>query len=180
MGVPAGNCNWTSIAIDKSGTPYLAYQDVLNGHKATGLRYDGTSWDTLGIAGCSAGWTWSVSLALDSSGYPYMAFGDVVNGDKTTVMKFAEVSTGIKNAPVAGASLSVFPNPCSGTCNLLIASGRNEDVTIVVTNIMGEKELDTKIQSNKETSLQLTVAPGIYFISAATTDSKLVSKILVE
>jgi hypothetical protein len=38
-GFTAGQSNYTSLVIDSSGTPYVAYQDAANGHKASVMRH---------------------------------------------------------------------------------------------------------------------------------------------
>src|SRR5687767_548361 len=52
-GFSAGEADVTSIAIDGSGTPYVVYSDYLNAGKATVMKYNGTSWVTVGSAGFS-------------------------------------------------------------------------------------------------------------------------------
>jgi hypothetical protein len=78
--------NYTSIAIDGSGTPYVVYQDISN--KATVMKYNGSNWVTVGTAGFSAGEARSTSIAIDGSGTPYVVYMDGGNGSKATVMKF--------------------------------------------------------------------------------------------
>jgi Secretion system C-terminal sorting domain len=87
-GFSAGGTYYTSIAIDPSGTPYVAYQDGGNSFKATVMKFDGTSWVTVGKAGFSAGAADYTSIAIDPSGAPYVAYQDEGNSYKATVMKF--------------------------------------------------------------------------------------------
>ena len=90
-GFSAGGAVYLSIALDTSGTPYVAYLDVANGEKATVMKYDGTSWVTVGVAGFSASVAESESLAIDRSGTPYVAYMDFstgVAGGQATVMKY--------------------------------------------------------------------------------------------
>ncbi|HNZ86862.1 MAG TPA: hypothetical protein PKL50_04220, partial [bacterium] len=44
----AGRADYTSIAIDATGTPYVVYQDYGNSNKATVMKYDGSSWVNVG------------------------------------------------------------------------------------------------------------------------------------
>ncbi len=40
-GFSAGGVNSTSLALDSSNTPYVAYMDVAYGYQATVMKYDG-------------------------------------------------------------------------------------------------------------------------------------------
>jgi LPXTG-site transpeptidase (sortase) family protein len=87
-GFSAWQAEYTSMAFDSSGTPYVAYQDWGNDYKATVMRYENGNWDTVGLAGFSAGKAAYTSLALDSSATPYVAYRDKANSYKATVMKY--------------------------------------------------------------------------------------------
>jgi hypothetical protein len=53
------------------------------------MKFDGTSWVNVGIAGFSVGEVWTISLAFNPfDGDPYVAFTDCGNFYKVTVMKF--------------------------------------------------------------------------------------------
>ena len=54
-GFSAGEVFFTTIAINTSGTPYVAYQDVGNSNKATVMKFNGSSWVNVGSPGFSAG-----------------------------------------------------------------------------------------------------------------------------
>jgi hypothetical protein len=86
-GFSAGAVNATSIAIDGSGTPYIAYQDAVN-TKATVMKYNGTNWVVVGLAGFSAGTANDISIAIDGSGTPYVAYDDAYNSGKETAKKY--------------------------------------------------------------------------------------------
>ena len=93
-GFSAGSMMYTSLAIDNSGTPYVAYRDSANGAKATVMKFNGTSWELVGSAGFSEGQAEDISLAIDDNGTPYLAYRDWelislgVSTQKATVMKF--------------------------------------------------------------------------------------------
>ena len=87
-GFSAGLTEYTSIAIDRSGTPYVVYRDYSG--KATVMKYNGSSWETVGSAGFSAGRADYTSIAIDSSGTPYVVYKDYGNLRKATVMKYNE------------------------------------------------------------------------------------------
>ena len=82
------NGGFISLAINSSGTPYVAYRDDGNGFKATVKKYNGSNWETVGSVGFSAGAVYFTSIAINSSGTPYVAYTDIANGERTTVKKF--------------------------------------------------------------------------------------------
>jgi hypothetical protein len=87
-GFSAGQTDFTSIAIDGSGTPYVVYKDNANSQKATVMKYNGSSWVNVGTAGFSAGSAYYTSIAIDGSGTPYVVYQDGGNSYKATVMKY--------------------------------------------------------------------------------------------
>jgi hypothetical protein len=90
-GFSASSAIDTSLDLDGSNTPYVAYRDNGNGGRASVMRYNGSSWEYVGTAGFSPGRVYSTSLKLDSSNMPYVAFKDYaddINGIKVTVMKY--------------------------------------------------------------------------------------------
>jgi hypothetical protein len=87
-GFSAFGVDYTSLAIDSSGTPYVAYLDEGTDCRATVRKYSGGSWRVVGTAGFSAGEVYYNSLAINSSGTPYLAYEDCENSGKATVMCF--------------------------------------------------------------------------------------------
>ena len=87
-GFSAGQVEWTSIAIDASGTPYVVFQDGADSNKATVMKYNDSSWVIVGSAGISTGPVQYTSIAIDKNGIPYVAYQDIGNNSKATVMKY--------------------------------------------------------------------------------------------
>jgi|GEM_PF-4682218 len=92
MGEPCfseGAAYTISLAVDNDGIPYVAYEDRIGTYnrKATAMKFTGTTWETVGEAGFSAGNVRYTSLALSSNGEPHVAYSDGSQG-KATVMRY--------------------------------------------------------------------------------------------
>ncbi len=87
-GFSAGQADYTSLAINSGGMPYIAYTDGGNSYKTSVMRFNGTSWEQVGAAGFSAGVADFISLAINSGGTPYIAYRDGGNGQKASVMRY--------------------------------------------------------------------------------------------
>lgn len=128
VGLPdfsTGNADYTSIAIDSSGTPYVLYSDDANGGKATVQKYDGANWVTVGTAGFSADLAFYTSITISDSNIVYAAFFDAGNGSRATVMKFDGVNW------VTVGSPGFTPDAAAGTT---IAIDHNETPYVAYTN----------------------------------------------
>ncbi len=112
-GFSAGRADSTSLALDGSGTPYVAYTDGANSSKASVMKFNGTSWEQVGTAGFSPSMVSYPSIAIDSSGTPYVAYKDNVNGGKTSVMRFNGTgweqvgATGFSEGEIADISIAI-------------------------------------------------------------------------
>lgn len=104
-GFSASYATFTDLAIDSSGTPYVAFVDFSEESKVTVMKFDGTDWVLVGPAGFSAGVSPYISLEIDASGTPFVAYKDGGNSGKATVMKF----DGTSWVPVGPAGLTAGP-----------------------------------------------------------------------
>jgi len=97
------SATYTSIALDGSGVPYVAYND--NSTKGSVQKYSGGSWSYVGTQQFTSGVTAYNSLAINSSGTPYIAYQD--NGYQASVMKYngsSWVYVGSQNFSPGGAT----------------------------------------------------------------------------
>ncbi|KAA9007667.1 hypothetical protein F4V43_04070 [Paenibacillus spiritus] len=77
-----------SIAVDKQGTPYIAFVNSAMTGKVTVMKFNGTAWEEVGDPVADNLGNAYVSLALDSTGTPYVAYRDNDNDSRATVKKW--------------------------------------------------------------------------------------------
>ncbi len=180
-GFSAGIADYTTIAVDASGTPFVAYSDgnTVN-HYATVMKFNGTTWVNVGSPGFSGTLSNFTNIGLDKLGTPYVCYQGFTGGQKASVMKLLPPSTGLSLTMNTAATLNISPNPCHGVFTIKVAAAQNEDATVVITNMLGRKVTELTVQTNKETDVLLHVPPGMYFISAVIANERLGAKIVVE
>lgn len=72
--------------LNYAGTPYIAFQDLARGKRASAMKYNGTNWEYLAPAGFSKGPAERINMHLASD--LYVAFQDFGNGGRASVMKY--------------------------------------------------------------------------------------------
>ena len=81
---------YTYLQLDNNGVPYIIYQDVANGKKATVMKYNNSTsaWQVVGTAGFSDGQVQHPTIAFDSTNTLYAGYRDGGNSYGATVKKF--------------------------------------------------------------------------------------------
>ena len=86
---PGGLSNWQHLVFDAANTPYVAFNDEgLPSGQGTVMKYNGTSWVTLGNAGFTPGIAHHSSFALGSGDTAYFSFADGNNVSKAAAMMY--------------------------------------------------------------------------------------------
>lgn len=102
------------MATGPTNTPYIAYQDAANNYAVTAMKYNGTNWVGMGLAGFSPADVYSLSFVVNSADSVYVAFIDYTSS-KVSVMEFNGTSWVYKGSPfftdsAAMVSMSVGAN----------------------------------------------------------------------
>src|SRR5579862_4808578 len=84
-----GEIGFISMTLNENGTPYVAFQDALNGNKLTVMFYNGGSWVTVGSAGISPTTIDNVAIAIDSATADvFVAYTDSAANDSLSVQVY--------------------------------------------------------------------------------------------
>ena len=85
--------DFNHIVFGPNDTPYVAYRDRENNDAVTVQVFSGSSWQTLGATGDSAGEgpnsSSNMALAVTADGTPYVAFTDKKNSERGTVLEYS-------------------------------------------------------------------------------------------
>ncbi len=98
----------TNMAIDTSGTPYVAFSDSIYGYAVSVMKYNGSSWVNVGSPGFSAGEADFLHMVINNSGTPYVVYTDWGNGGQATVMKYDGSSWVNVGSPGFSAGLALW------------------------------------------------------------------------
>lgn len=79
-GFSGTEASYTSIAIDRNGTPYVVYKDNYNIRQTCVKKFNGSEWVSVGSTGISQGMASYQSIAINESGTPYIVYYDHYSG----------------------------------------------------------------------------------------------------
>ena len=99
-----------------------------------------------------------------------------------TVLPASSGSCGTTGVNIPGSvptELKVFPNPNSGTFIMNLLSDNDEQAQVVITNIVGERINEFTTSTNKETTVKLDRAAGVYFLSVMTAHGSNMVKVII-
>jgi sugar lactone lactonase YvrE len=150
--------------------------------------------DTVALSDTTTGGSWSTTSphASVSGG---LIFG-ISAGTATisyTLSNPCGIATATKNIYISGncytainshatstnGTIAICPNPNNGRFTLSFVSATKEKANVIVTNLLGEKLMETTVLANKAQTLTLDQPSGIYFISVITENEIWNSKVVV-
>jgi hypothetical protein len=170
-----------ALAIGPDGTPYVAYSDSAYAWKLSVLKYTGGAWAPVGSIGFSPFDAVSLTLAVPHTDKIYAAFArDIDNGYESNVMIPGPLVAVQQVNNIASTTLTISPNPTTGTLHITLTSPINEPAHITITNILGETIQQYTTTTNKETPARLNAPPGLYFITATNTTGTQSAKVIVK
>ena len=88
-------------------------------------------------------------------------------------------STSVANVTTISNSCSIYPNPSTGTFNIVANSDKYTQANCIVANLLGEKVKDFTISTNHEASVNLNIPTGVYFITVSAGEEKYTSKVVI-
>jgi len=110
-------------------------------------------------------------------------FGDTVTTTSNTYTIYINPHPPCPSAVVAipapSEGLTIFPNPNDGALTLSVTTPTNEQATITITNILGEKIKQFTTTTNVATQVKMEMPEGVYFISATTASGRWNEKVVV-
>lgn len=119
--------------------------------------------------------TYSVS---NSCGTAVATFGLIVRSEADCTPTIPKLD---KMGCTGEGEILIYPNPTrSGTFTLNIYSIYQEDVTINVINMLGQKETKVVTVTNQPTNIKMTLAAGMYYVTAVTAHGRCTEKLVVE
>ena len=87
VAITSGGASFPALAIDRLGTPYVAFQNNIN--SVSVMKYDSSGhWVFVGNPGFSGAYSTNISIAIDTSGLPIVFFDDYGHSVHASVMKY--------------------------------------------------------------------------------------------
>ena len=179
-GFSAGDAQFTTIAIDGTGTPYVAYGDIAHGGKITVMKYSGGVWAAVGTPGFSTGEAGNTSIVIGPGDTLYVAYQDYGTSYKACVKKFdgtSWVDVGSPGfSPSTAASVVVAINS-SGTPYVAYADGVGAQVSVMAYSggawaYVGSPDFTDSSSNYVSLALDVSGTPYVYYTDQSTAVQK--------
>jgi sugar lactone lactonase YvrE len=168
------------VAVDGSGNVFIAdgWNARIRAVGNTGLIYTIAGNGTAGFSGDGGAAVFAqlndpYGVAVDGSGNVYIA--DYTNNRIRSMTKPTKVNS------IGGTTkeMKIYPNPSSGAFKVELASGVDESMHIIVSDVWGRMLKDMHGTTNKPVDVQLAAADGLFFISVSTVNEVWNSEVLI-
>jgi hypothetical protein len=140
---PIGNAGFSSsgagnidMVLDSNDFPYVGYRDDGNSGKMTVMKYNGSSWVSVGSPGISSGYTHYNGIEFDANNTPYACFREA-STTQVIVKKFngsSWVTVGSAGFTPSGAVYVDFKIAPDGTLYVAFATGTNNKAQVMKFN----------------------------------------------
>jgi len=157
------------------------------------------------ITDSTTGGTWSSSDSTVGSvgfhiggGFP-PSFGEAITGNTagTTTITYTGTnscgtytetinvtvincgSTAVNNVATITNNCNVYPNPSTGSFNIVANSNKYTQANCTIANMVGEKVKTFTINTNQESSVNLNIPTGVYFITISAGEEKYTTKMVI-
>jgi hypothetical protein len=161
-----------SIGLDRVGTPIVAYPNPKAGNKLSIRKWDGTTWQNVGVMGISAGSVRDVHMVInDKNDETFIGYSSVQGFVRS--FNNTNVSTKQLVGPDERSVLRVYPNPASSY--FLISAPELFEQDIEIFDLYGKCVL--KIAANRMQEVLINSAGfsnGIYLLKSGIHSSRLI------
>ena len=151
---------YITLAFDSHNTPYVSFRDNYASayQKAKVMKFNGTSWESVGLYGFSARKADYESIAIDSSDKVYVAYNDYDDSNKVTVVNFSGTYWQVVGA--AGISL--------GTANSISLKIDNHKIPYVMfTDVPSSDGITVMKYTGRKTETDAKAGDGWEFVGSA-------------
>lgn len=161
-----------SIGLDRVGAPIVAYPNPKAGNKLSIRKWEGTTWQNVGVMGISAGSVRDVNMVInDKNDETFVGYSSV----QGFVRSFNNTNVGSKKlfAPDERSALKVYPNPASS--HFLISAPMLFTQDIELFDLHGKCVLKIAAKGKQELLINSTgLSNGMYLLKSGLQSSRLV------
>jgi hypothetical protein len=109
----------------------------------------------------------------------YILSNTCLSDTATHVVAVKACPNEIINATSTVATLRLWPNPNDGSFSITVSSASDEEAKIIITDIIGKRVKELITNSNRSTHIKLDAPPGLYFVTAQTSNAVWSTKLMV-